>query len=96
MKDLNMAMERLLLCDAEHETSVIDMLCRDNKAGGFVSTVGRSIVSIFKDTWQSQEEAEPGVSLTVVNLLYDNIWSSSRTPSFHGHPFGTRSFLFHP
>jgi hypothetical protein len=37
----------LVLCDATDETSLIDMLYCDNKAGGFVSAVSKTIVSIF-------------------------------------------------
>jgi hypothetical protein len=80
-----------VLCDATNETAVGDMLCRDNKE---MCKYFKENYSIW-DTWRSQEEAGPSESLTVVNLLLDIFWSSSRTPNFPGHPFGPRSFLHH-
>jgi hypothetical protein len=88
--------KRPLLCDATDETSGIDMLCHDNKAGGSVSTVGRLTVIILRIRGDPRRRQSEEYLLTVVNLLYDNIWSSSRTPGFPGHPFGPRFFLFHP
>jgi hypothetical protein len=72
-----------LLCDATNETSVRDMLCRDNK--GVCRLCKQGNYSI-EDTWRSQEEAEPGESPYSCQSLLDIIWSSSRTPSFPGQP----------
>jgi Chromo (CHRromatin Organisation MOdifier) domain len=79
-----------VLCDATNETSVSDMLCRDNK-----EVCMHCKEYNIEDTWRSQEEAEPGESPDSGQSLLDIIWSSSRTPDFPGHPFGPRSFLFH-
>jgi hypothetical protein len=57
----------VVLCDATDETSATYMLCRDNKTGGFLSTV--SSCRHFKDTWRSQEEAEPGVSPVQLSIF---------------------------
>jgi hypothetical protein len=48
-----------LLCDVTNETSVSDMLCRDNKE---ICKHCKENYST-EDTWRSQEEAEPGESL---------------------------------
>jgi transposase-like protein len=84
--------EICLLCDATNVTSVRDMLCRDNKE---ICKRCKEKYSI-RDTWRSRRKQSQANLLTVVNLLIDIIWSSSRTPSFPGPLFGPRSFLFHP
>jgi hypothetical protein len=60
---------------------VIDILCRDNKADG--------LLALFRTCGDpSTSQCQPYL-LTVVNLLHDIIWSSSRTSTFPATPLGS-------
>jgi hypothetical protein len=74
-----------VLCDATNETSVRDMLCRDNKEACKHCKQRSTVLGTRGNPRRKQSQAN---LLTVVNLLHDIIWSSSRTPNFPGHPFG--------
>jgi hypothetical protein len=66
--------------DDAKKGDVIDILCRDNKAEG--------LYSLFRtcgDPSTSQSQPYP---LTVVNILHNIVWSSSRTSTFPATPLG--------
>jgi hypothetical protein len=58
--------------------SVIDILCRDNKAEG--------LYALFRTSGDPSTSQSQPYLLTVVNLLHDIIWSSSRTSAFPATP----------
>jgi hypothetical protein len=82
-----------VLRDATKETYVSDMLCRDNNE---VCKHCKDCFTILRTRGGPRRKQSQANLFIVVNLLLDIIWSSSRTPSFPGHPFGPRSFLFYP
>jgi hypothetical protein len=82
----------MVLCDATNEISGSDMLCRDNKE---ICKHCKETFTVLR-TRGGPRSKQSKANLLVVNRLLDIIWSSSRTPSFPGHKFGPRSFLFHP
>jgi hypothetical protein len=59
---------------------VIDILCRDNKAEG--------LYALFRTSGDPSTSHSQPYLLTVVNLLHDIIWSSSRTSTFPATPLG--------
>jgi hypothetical protein len=64
----------------DRKGTVIDILCRDNKAEG--------LYALFKTCGDpSTSQSQPYLH-TVVNLLHDIIWSSSRTSTFPATPLG--------
>jgi hypothetical protein len=73
-----------VLCDATNETSVSDMQCRDNKEV-CKYCMNITVLRTLGDPRRKQSHAN---LLTVLNLLVDIIWSSSRTPSFLAIPLG--------
>jgi hypothetical protein len=83
----------VMMCDATNETSVSDMLCRDNKEA---CRHCMETVTVLRTRGGPRRKQSQANLLALVNILLDIIWSSSRTPSFPGHPFGPRSVLFHP
>jgi hypothetical protein len=57
---------------------VIDILCRDNKAEG--------LYALFRTCGDPSTSQSQPYLLTVVSLLHDIIWSSSRTSTFPATP----------
>jgi hypothetical protein len=71
--------------DAKKE-DMIDILCRDNKAEG--------LYALFRTCGDPSTSQSQPYLLTVVNLLHDIIWSSSRTSTFPAIPLGRNLSYF--